>query len=278
MIKKTSNYTIVEHPGNILGEGLHVCSTGIYWLDIIEKKLFVKLNEYNFQEFDLPEQASSIWKVDNQLIYLASESGICTFDLKANKWSVITSISEDDLSSSMRANDGAEIDDDCYFYGTMEKEPLGSNGSLYIATEQKIQKVYDGIGIPNSFIRINEFSFLVSDSLKGLIYSFTFNAKFNAIVRQELWLDLSDSTYTPDGGCIDGKGNIYIVMWDGHCINKYDKSANLLSVLELPVSRPTNCKLSLDEKSLYVTSAREGLTMSDLKNSPNSGALFKIEL
>jgi sugar lactone lactonase YvrE len=278
MIKRSNNYTIVEQPENILGEGLHICNTGVYWLDIIEKKFFVKLNKCNIQEFDLPEQASSIWKVENQLIYLASESGICTFDLKANKWSVITSMSEDDFSSSMRANDGAGIDDECYFFGSMEKSPSGTNGALYIAMQQSISKVYDGIGIPNSFIRISELSFLVSDSLKGLIHCFTFNAQYTVIDKKELWLDLSDSDFTPDGGCIDSYGNIYIAMWDGYCINKYDKSANLLFVLELPVPRPTNCKLSLDEKSLYVTSAREGLTTSDLKNSPNSGALFKIEL
>lgn len=278
MIIKSSNYTIVEHPENILGEGLHICSTGIYWLDIIEKKLFVKLNEYNFQEFNLPEQASSIWKVDDQLVYLVSESGIFTYDLKTNNSSVFMSMSTNDLLPSMRANDGVGVNDQCCFYGTMEKQPLGSNGALYIATEQEISKVYDGIGIPNSFIRVNEFSFLVSDSLESLIYLFTFNAKFTTIVRKDLWLDLSDSGITPDGGCIDRKGNIYIAMWDGHCINKYDKNANLLSIFELPVPRPTNCKLSLDEESLYVTSAREGLTVNDLKNSPNSGALFKIEL
>jgi sugar lactone lactonase YvrE len=278
MIKRSNNYTIVEQPENILGEGLHICNTGIYWLDIIEKKFFVKLNKCNIQEFDLPAQASSIWKVENQLIYLASESGICTFDLKTNKWTVITSMSESDFSSSMRTNDGAGIDDECYFFGSMEKSPSGTNGALYIAMQQSISKVYDGIGIPNSFIRISELSFLVSDSLKGLIYCFTFNEQYTVIDKKELWLDLSESDFTPDGGCIDSHGNIYIAMWDGYCINKYDKSANLLSVLELPVPRPTNCKLSLDEKSLYVTSAREGLTMSDLKNSPNSGALFKIEL
>lgn len=278
MTKNIINHSIIQNCKNTLGEGLHVCISGLYWLDIIEAKLFVKSDDELFFEFNLPEQASSILKVDNQIVYLASESGICIFDIENQDWSVIAAIPDNENLSSMRANDGVAVDDGRYFFGTMEKQISGSNGSLYIATEESISKVHEGIGIPNSFIRVNEYSFLVSDSFKSVIYRFTFNTQFSAIEKCELWLDLSNFSFTPDGGCIDVHGNIYIAMWNGSCVHKYSKHADLISTYQLPALKPTNCKLSMDGKSLLVTTARQDMSESELEKYPRSGSLFQIGL
>lgn len=278
MIKEIKNYTVLESTKNILGEGLYLSSNSIYWLDIIESKLYVIINKENILEYTLPEQASAILKVKETLVYLASESGICSFDLTTNYWSVLANMPHKAVSSLMRANDGIAIDNTCYFFGTMEKNPTGNNGALYIATDQHITKIFNGIGIPNSFIRVNKYSFLVSDSLSRLVYQFTFNTQFSALEKQKLWLDLSDSHAIPDGGCKDVQGNIYIAMWGGACINKYDKNANLISTYQLPALNPTNCKLTLDGKSLLVTTARQDLTECELEKYPASGSLFKIGL
>lgn len=278
MNKKVNDYKIIQNSKNTLGEGLYLCEQGIYWLDIVQSMLFEKLDDGGFREYYLPEQASAIWKVVEGIVYLASESGIYTFTLSTSEWSVYANIPHQDLSTEMRANDGVAINKDIYFFGTMEKKPSGLNGGLYVVLGQKILKVFDGIGIPNSFIRLDEHSFLVSDSFTGIIYTFTFNPKFNRIVKHEVWLDLSRADFSPDGGCRDDKGNVYIAMWDGGCINKYDSNAKLLSSFKLPAPRPTNCKLSMDSKKLIVTSAREGLSEIELKHSPASGALFQIGL
>jgi sugar lactone lactonase YvrE len=278
MTKNITNHSVLQYCTNTLGEGLHICASGIYWLDIIETTLFLKIKDGRLLEFNLPEQASVIWKVEGRLVYLASESGICTFDLETNNFTVFTAMPETDSSSLMRANDGTGIDNERYFFGTMEKHPSGSNGALYVATQENISKVYEGIGIPNSFIRVNESSFLVSDSLQCLTYRFTFNSQFSAIEKKELWLDLSNSGCTPDGGCVDDKGNIYIAIWGGACVNKYDKDANLISTYQLPALQPTNCKLSIDGKSLFITSARQELSESELEKYPSSGSLYQIGL
>jgi sugar lactone lactonase YvrE len=271
------NVLVRQTVENLLGEGLFISAEGEFWLDIMRSELFVKLNNKPLHVYSLPEQASAIWKVVGSLVYLATESGISTFDRYTKCWTVVAALATNH-NSSMRANDGCAIDNDFYFFGTMEKKPTRANGSLYLFDGDSLNQVYSGIGIPNTFVRLGKYTFLISDSLKQIIYKFTFSSQFTDIEKKEVWLDLSMHSYTPDGGCIDEHGNIYIAMWDGNAIHKYNIYGDLLNVYKVPVPRPTNCKLSMDKKSLLVTTARESLSRKELMNSPLSGALLTIKL
>ena len=55
-------YMIVDDAKNKLGEGLYVNGEDIYWLDIAECTLFVKLgkSKHGVERFNLPEHASAI--------------------------------------------------------------------------------------------------------------------------------------------------------------------------------------------------------------------------
>jgi len=277
MEENKANNEVLVNTENLLGEGLYVASNGLFWLDIISKKLFVKFDCEQVEEFTLPEMASSVWKVNGDLVYMVSVSGVCTFNLNTKSWRVLAGMPEKKIKL-MRSNDGIGINDECFLFGTMELEPTGKEGALYIYDGKSIVKIYDGIGIPNSFIKVSDNTFLISDSLEQKVYRFTLNKQLNAIIKKTLWLDLADYEYTPDGGCCDDNANIYLSMWDGYCINKYDKNANLVSIYKLPVKRPTNCKLSNDKKHLVVTTAREGLSIDLLTNNPHSGSLLQIRL
>jgi len=277
MEENKANSEVLVNTENLLGEGLYVTSNGLFWLDIISKKLFVKFDCRQVKEFTLPEMASSVWKVDGALVYMVSVSGVCTFNLNTKSWTVLARMPEKKIKL-MRANDGIGINNDCFLFGTMELEPTGKEGALYIYNGKRIVKIYDGIGIPNSFIKVSDNTFLISDSFEQKVYRFTLNKQLSAIIKKTLWLDLAGYEYTPDGGCCDDKSYIYLSMWDGYCINKYDNNANLVSVYKLSVKRPTNCKISNDKKHLVVTTAREGIPIEQLTNNPYSGSLLQIRL
>ena len=261
----------------LLGEGLFVGKRFLYWLDIGMRRLIV--NSYDgccVEIIDLPEQASAIWKNEGDCIYLVSESGLCAFNLITKKWSVIAPI--DSKKYQYRGNDGGILFPGEYLFGTMQKQPDALVGSLYLTNGVKIREVFKGIGIPNLFVKINETEILVSDSFCRKIYKFKFSSVSHELISQNLWLDLQDVEYTPDGGCMDAEGNIYIAMWDGACINKYNKSAVLLDSYSLPAIRPTNCKISNDMNFLFVTTATEGLSKEMLSEYPESGSVLKIRL
>ena len=263
-----------------LGEGLHISPCGIFWLDIINSKLFFKNANSPTHEFKLPEQASDIWKVmGNRYVFLATESGIAKFDLVTKGWSIIGKLPNNRLSSELRANDGGELKDSYYCFGTMSKNPTNKkDGSIYVFNGTKVFEIYRGISIPNSFIKISKREMLISDSLEKIIYKFTFSEDYLTVISKEIWVDHSQDGIIPDGGCIDRKGNIYVAIWGGFCVNKYDKKGMLLSKIKLNVPHPTNCKLNSDESILFVTTARYGMSEKEVKYHPDSGSVLAVEL
>ena len=183
------------------------------------------------------------------------------------------------LSNLYRTNDCIKIHDGCFLYGVMRKSPRESDGAIIVIKNNIPKIVYEGIAIPNTFVVLkNTNSVLISDSLEKKIYKFSFNDNWDSILKRSLWLDLSATDCVPDGGCMSKGGDIYIAMWDGARITKLSVDGSVLDELELPVLRPTNCKLVNEEKELVITSATDGLSKQCLVEYPLSGKTFTQSL
>ncbi len=81
-----------------------------------------------------------------------------------------------------------------------------------------------------------------------------------------------------DGMTIDSDDNIYVAIWEGSAVRKFNpKTGELLATIEVPgVRNVTSCAFGGDElQDFYITSSAEN---ADLALEPNAGALFKIHL
>jgi sugar lactone lactonase YvrE len=261
-----------------LGEGLYYSADALLWLDIAQSKLMKKTWVGKYSEYVLPEQASAIWKFENDIVIVVSESGLCSINLSTHEWIVICRFPKRKRSVAMRANDGGCVNESMYLFGSMQKEPSGYFGSLYLTNGEFLEEIYTGIGIPNTFIKLEGSQMLVSDSFEKKMYIFDLNLDEKKVLGKRDWLDLSNYDFTPDGGCISNNGRIFIAMWNGACVNEYDTQANLIQSHSIPALRPTNCVLSQNEGSLYITSARDGMTCEELKKYPMSGSIFKVDV
>ncbi len=261
-----------------LGEGIYYdeSTRKLLWLDISESLLFVSDLEYplNVASFKLSLNPSTIFKVEWPNVYISDSEGILNFNcisLESNR--ILDLHLESSRGLDMRTNDGIMIKDK-YFFGSMAKTPRPYEGQLFLYDEQKEQLSFSNfhISIPNTFIELDN-CVLISDSFEQKIYKYF---KSNLLVERQEWLDFSNSGMTPDGGCKSPSGEIYITMWGGGCVKSFDQDGNELFEFILPVPQPTNCVLI--EGSLYITTAREGLSIEQLKKYPLSGAIFKIDL
>ena len=84
---------------------------------------------------------------------------------------------------------------------------------------------------------------------------------------------------SPDGMCIDSEGKLWIAHWGGHCVRLWNpKTADVLQKVEVDASHVTSCCFggkNLD--TLYITTARSGLSKNQLKEFPKSGGLYVFE-
>jgi sugar lactone lactonase YvrE len=79
----------------------------------------------------------------------------------------------------------------------------------------------------------------------------------------------------PDGLCLDAEGGIWVAMWEGSAVRRYDPAGRLDAVVPLPVTFPTCPGFggpNLDQ--LYVTTSRRDVPPGA---EPEAGALFRIE-
>jgi xylono-1,5-lactonase len=90
-------------------------------------------------------------------------------------------------------------------------------------------------------------------------------------------------TYTPeeglpDGNTVDAEGNIWTAHWGGSQISQMTPSGVVIKTYAVPALNVTTlCFGGEDYRTLYITTARDGMSASQLEAQPLSGSLFVLQ-
>jgi len=256
-----------------LGEGLHIYSSGVSWVDINNSKLAV-FDEESLTNYNMDIIPSIIYAVKDNIFTIGCDLGLIEFSTLTKKSSLkIRNLSLQ--SVEFRSNDGGFCGDYKLLSFMHRDDPVKNLGFVYLVKNESFLLLDDSLHIPNSFIEIEPSKILISDSLKGQIWLYQLDDTGN-LVEKTLWAQL-DKGIAPDGGCLVGDF-VFVALWDGASIAVFDKSGKLIKKLPLPVIRPTNCKYDGVRSLLWVTSASEGLSKEQLSRYPLSGNTFVYNL
>ena len=83
----------------------------------------------------------------------------------------------------------------------------------------------------------------------------------------------------PDGVIVDCEGYVWVAHWAGYRVTRFDPKGRADTIIEMPVPTATCMAFggdALDE--LYITTARKGLSETELAASPASGDLYAVPL
>jgi sugar lactone lactonase YvrE len=249
------------------------------WTDILTNKVCVTaFGNLTFDEkkniIHAPQMVSNLIELEDGRVLASAENGLFLLSIGGESFKTIVTLPH---SENFRCNDGSIGPDGKYWFGTMQKSPTGLNGEIYsldskgILCAQNIQ-----IGIPNSFIWLTDNAVIISDSFlqKTFKVVLTENGSLDWENR-EVWLDMSATEMTPDGGALDADGNVWLAMWGGAVVNKYSSKGVLLDVLNLQALQPTSCAFGGENgDELLITTATEGLTEQQHKDYPDSGKVL----
>lgn len=82
----------------------------------------------------------------------------------------------------------------------------------------------------------------------------------------------------PDGLAVDAEGGVWLCVFGGAELRRYDPDGTLTARLPLPVTNPTCPTFGGDDlETLYVTSARHKLTPEQLAAEPLAGAVLALD-
>ena len=82
----------------------------------------------------------------------------------------------------------------------------------------------------------------------------------------------------PDGMCIDAEGKLWIALFGGGAVTRWDpQDGRLMQTVELPCCQVTSCCFGgPDLDQLLITTARRGLDAQALGDQPLAGGLFQL--
>lgn len=79
----------------------------------------------------------------------------------------------------------------------------------------------------------------------------------------------------PDGLAVDVEGCIWVAVWGGFEVRRFNSSGELIGIVPMPVAQPSSCAFDSDG-TLYITSARAGLSDEELARQRLAGSVFAL--
>ena len=79
----------------------------------------------------------------------------------------------------------------------------------------------------------------------------------------------------PDGLAVDLDGSIWIAVWGGTEVRRFNHTGQLTGIVPMPVTQPSSCAFGPDG-TLYITTARAGLASPELSKQPHAGSVFAL--
>lgn len=180
---------------------------------------------------------------------------------------------------SFRYNDGACDPQGRFITGLMDEAHSPGSGSLhgYGADLQKTV-LLNGLGLPNgiAWSATGETVYYV-DSVARAIYQADWCADYARLHNSRLLAETPVSLGRPDGIAVDVAGNLWVCQFNGGCLLHFSATGRLLQRVDLPVPRPTSCCFGGEGlATLFITSARFGMTQDELHRFPQAGDIFSL--
>ncbi len=185
---------------------------------------------------------------------------------------------EKDLSGN-RFNDGKVDAAGRFWAGSMDDGESQPTGALYrLDTNLRWHQVDAEYVITNGPTFSPDGRILYhTDTLKRQIYAFDLDDT-GQLHNRRLFLQLDEAGGYPDGMTVDAEGCLWVCRWGGWGITRVSPEGERMAQLRLPVSNVTSCTFVGSElDTLYITSARKGLSAAELADQPLAGGLFRCQ-
>ena len=178
-----------------------------------------------------------------------------------------------------RANDGVVDLAGRLWFGTMDDGEITRSGAVYrLAADWRCTRVLDGLGISNTLTCSPDGATLyVADSKAGIIDALAIDPATGDAGERRPFVNLAGEPFAPDGSAVDAEGYLWNAQWGGARIVRYAPDGSMDRIVPLPVDQPTSCAFGgADMSTLYITTARKGLSDEALSRQPLAGSLLSI--
>lgn len=246
----------------------------LYWTDIPQGKLF----RYDPATGD-SEQVYSGTPVGG--ITMQEDGSLLLFKSRGTveRWchgEITTIIPEIPAERDTRFNDAKADVMGRVFTGTMATST--HKGRFYrLDPDGTLHTLLEGVGISNGIGFSPDRQYLYyTDSDKGEIYRFDYDATTGEIRNQEVLIRIPDTEGVPDGLTVDATGYLWSARWDGSALYRYTPEGEEVQRIEFPAKKVSSVTFGGDTYSdIYVTTAGGNKRAVE---GESAGAVFHLNL
>lgn len=157
---------------------------------------------------------------------------------------------------AVRSNDGACDAAGRFWIGTMGLDLTPGAGALY-RYDGMLRRVLGGVTLSNGIgWPRDDTSMYYIDSALNRVDVFDFELASGRLDERRTFVSIDTRDGIPDGLTVDDEGGVWVALYGGSCVHRYDPRGGLDAVLEVPAENVTSCCFGGDDgRSLFVTTA-----------------------
>jgi sugar lactone lactonase YvrE len=178
-----------------------------------------------------------------------------------------------------RFNDGKADPAGRLWCGTMSLSRTTGAAALYRLDSSGLVTVTPAVTISNGLDwDVERQRMYYIDSPTQRIDVFDFDITTGGVEGRRPFATIDPDDGLPDGMTLDADGGVWVALFGGAAVRRYDPDGSLSDVVGLPVTHPT-CPVfgGPDLALLFVTTSRHKLTDGERAEQPLAGALLVID-
>ena len=263
-----------------LGEGPRWDAHGqrLLWVDIMRGRVHAYTPaRAGCRSVDVGRPVGALAGAADGGVVLAVAGGFARLDWDSGQIRMLAAIEADRPHSRM--NDGACDPGGRFWAGTRALDERPHAGALYrLDRDLTVHTMLTEVTISNGIDwSLDGRRMYYVDSPTRRIDVLDFDASTGAIANRRPFVSVPAEAGIPDGLTVDAHGFVWLALWGGAALHRYDPEGARERVVPLPVTHPTSCAFGgsdLDE--LYVTSARRPLSADERARQPMAGGLLRV--
>lgn len=263
-----------------LGEGplWHPQRQQLFWFDILGKRLLARTHDGRQSQHIFDEHASAAGWIDGKSLLIATESGLYRLDIESGERTIVAPLEQD--NEVTRSNDGRTDPWGGFWIGTMGKKAEPGTGAIYRYYRGEITRLFGNLTIPNAicFSPDRRFAYF-TDTPKAAIMRVPLAADTGFPSGDvQVLVGKSHMAGGPDGAVVDRDGNLFVAQWGAASVTVFSATGQLLRSLKVP-GLQASCPAfgGPNHATLYVTSARKGLSAEQIAATPQNGMTFQLD-
>lgn len=268
-----------------LGEGAcwDPMTNRLLWIDIYRGRIFrhdPKTGEDDVIELYQP--IGTVVPFTEKYVVAALLKGICVIDVEAKK--VVEYLGNPEAQNVFtRYNDGKVCPGDGRFWvGSMGILKQEGFGSLYsVDSEKKVKTHLSDLTISNGICWSADCMTMYHiDTPTRQVCAYDYDKTEGTISNKRVVITIKEEDGFPDGMTIDNEGMLWIALFNGGGVGRYNpEDGSLVVKIKVPVQQCTSVAFGgrgLDQ--LFITTAAEGYEKKEMKEEPKAGRLFQVDM